>query len=1035
MNQDFVYSLMKYIRSSVNEGKVPNPNDDSTTIVKKLMEDEISSDPKVGQIPSPEQASNPDQTPAPEDNKHQEYQEALKSEFGIDVDSYTPQLEGAEVRKPYDYPLDELIKGIQVEQEHTKDNMVAMEIAMDHLAERADYYTVLLAEVEPKIEEKPVEVNNIQKQNEEDFMVTEAKINGVKDYYVNFNVGTVKYVVNFHNGESVHKDGSKFYDMRTFKNKVDFETFLKKLQSQGYKERTVGNEGRIPNSNDTAETIVKSLLESFVEGQDVSIKDSDLRSGLEYAGQSGKVEDVPESGNYIGVRMNSDHRLRYFFPEDVIGGTEDQVEPVNQEKEEDVIPDEDMERRNEIESQSGVNSTMEAKVSEAYVVTKDGKELKKFEKESEAFGFIQKHQGQSVDYATKHGGYKIVKESINEAEVQISAEELLAKVKSPENERMYKIVVDRLKSYKQNGEMSRDRVINMLINLVTPIAHLLYVEKTEQVSESNLPYEAVVAQVVNMLADEIMGGVREAKEDKKSEKALESLEESYFDHPTKDHPEAWDVILNGKVNSTVFLKRGLSHAEVYSKYGNKAYPGEKWSVVRSSRKDFKKTGVRESKDEKVNEANFIPGTRVRVGINSGIDSEKTGVVVDRREVQTDGRGVATNIEGHYKPVDWSREVAVKLDNGPLITMFKDRLELLGGVKEAKEDKKSRKVEEEVPSKGDQPTGEDQPKGAKKDLAKSLELQSQDKKVAELCKKDLELSKEVKEQEKEDKKENQKEELEEGTRSDDFQEGWLAAEQGIEPDANKMNLPGFMMGFNAQKASKSEDNMIGKEDKTPRGRKEAKGKESYEPDKTYVTKKSVKEGTEPGKFEQEPAYVEYFWGQGLEGISDADQDGYYMFTIESQDAEQFPELVNEVGKTLILWEDENGFVYSELTEQSIEQLMADLGRGAEDRESFDEMVEACDKMDEKGKKWEAIRGNMTKKQQSKMAKKAARTRKKNESYEGVKVGGSDLDKEYYKLEDRLNVLKSEEKSGKDVKNEIMQLLKQMKELNLKRTGGK
>jgi hypothetical protein len=217
-----------------------------------------------------------------------------------------------------------------------------------------------------------------------------------------------------------------------------------------------------------------------------------------------------------------------------------------------------------------------------------------------------------------------------------------------------------------------------------------------------------------------------------------------------------------------------------------------------------------------------------------------------------------------------------------------------GVREAKEDKKDEKVKEEIPSAGDQPTGKDQPEEAKKDLAKSLELQSQEKKVEELVKKDLEPSKEVKEQEKEEKKENKKEDLE--------------------------------------------------------------------------------EGTEPGKFEQEPAYVEYFWGQGLEGMSDADQNGYYMFTVEHQDAEQFPELANEVGKTLILWEDENGFVYSELTEQSIEQLMADLGRGAEDRESFDEMVEACGKMTEKGKKWEAIRGNMTKKQQEKMAKKAAKTRK-------------------------------------------------------------
>lgn len=55
---------------------------------------------------------------------------------------------------------------------------------------------------------------------------------------------------------------------------------------------------------------------------------------------------------------------------------------------------------------------------------------------------------------------------------------------------------------------------------------------------------------------------------------------------------------------------------------------------------------------------------------SGIDSDKTGVIVDRSEVQANGRGIPSNVQGHYKPTDWSREVAVKLDDGSLITMFK-----------------------------------------------------------------------------------------------------------------------------------------------------------------------------------------------------------------------------------------------------------------------------------------------------------------------------------------------------------------------------
>jgi len=68
------------------------------------------------------------------------------------------------------------------------------------------------------------------------------------------------------------------------------------------------------------------------------------------------------------------------------------------------------------------------------------------------------------------------------------------------------------------------------------------------------------------------------------------------------------------------------------------------------------------------------GSRVRIAHNSGVDSNKTGVVVDQREVKTDGRGIPTNIQGAYKPVDWTIETAVRLDDGgELITMFNDRL--------------------------------------------------------------------------------------------------------------------------------------------------------------------------------------------------------------------------------------------------------------------------------------------------------------------------------------------------------------------------
>ncbi len=66
---------------------------------------------------------------------------------------------------------------------------------------------------------------------------------------------------------------------------------------------------------------------------------------------------------------------------------------------------------------------------------------------------------------------------------------------------------------------------------------------------------------------------------------------------------------------------------------------------------------------------YRPGTRVRVGAGGGIDGGKTGTIIRPREVKTRGDGVPL-LPGYYKPVDWAREVAIRLDDGQIITAFK-----------------------------------------------------------------------------------------------------------------------------------------------------------------------------------------------------------------------------------------------------------------------------------------------------------------------------------------------------------------------------
>jgi len=64
-----------------------------------------------------------------------------------------------------------------------------------------------------------------------------AKKNGLlRTYNVQSNVGKARHVVNFHDGQKTHPDGSPFYDVRTFNNKDTLATFIKALEEQDYTE-------------------------------------------------------------------------------------------------------------------------------------------------------------------------------------------------------------------------------------------------------------------------------------------------------------------------------------------------------------------------------------------------------------------------------------------------------------------------------------------------------------------------------------------------------------------------------------------------------------------------------------------------------------------------------------------------------------------------------------------------------------------------------------------------------------------------------
>jgi hypothetical protein len=77
--------------------------------------------------------------------KSEEYRKAIKDAHQIDIKNFKDKIPGghADGKPVINYDLKQLLLGINFERDHTKDNMLALELAMDHLERIPDYYTRL----------------------------------------------------------------------------------------------------------------------------------------------------------------------------------------------------------------------------------------------------------------------------------------------------------------------------------------------------------------------------------------------------------------------------------------------------------------------------------------------------------------------------------------------------------------------------------------------------------------------------------------------------------------------------------------------------------------------------------------------------------------------------------------------------------------------------------------------------------------------------------------------------------------------------
>ena len=58
----------------------------------------------------------------------------------------------------------------------------------------------------------------------------------IKSFNIRRNIGKARYVVNFHDGNKKHDDGSKFFDVHICHNKKELKIFVDSLKTNGYSE-------------------------------------------------------------------------------------------------------------------------------------------------------------------------------------------------------------------------------------------------------------------------------------------------------------------------------------------------------------------------------------------------------------------------------------------------------------------------------------------------------------------------------------------------------------------------------------------------------------------------------------------------------------------------------------------------------------------------------------------------------------------------------------------------------------------------------
>lgn len=99
----------------------------------------------------------------------------------------------------------------------------------------------------------------------ESSLVKESVTEGKKVFKVNPGIGKAKYSISSHDGVKKHKDGSDFFDIEIFKNKVDLEKGIKNYTSKGFVKESVNESTK---DDDYADELQKEV-EKVLKGKNI----------------------------------------------------------------------------------------------------------------------------------------------------------------------------------------------------------------------------------------------------------------------------------------------------------------------------------------------------------------------------------------------------------------------------------------------------------------------------------------------------------------------------------------------------------------------------------------------------------------------------------------------------------------------------------------------------------------------------------------------------------------------------------------------